>query len=101
MPFTQMILTYMLLLVPEVVYWIQALRLFVYQAKSPEITQTIILWWYFTIAVGNFIVFWINEMGFELYQFDDYQFFFGVLLSVTRFIYPFIAYHFHPLPGTD
>lgn len=96
-----MLFAYTLLLVPEVVYWFQALRLFLYQTKSAEITQTIIMWWYFTIALGNFIIFFINEMAFELYQFDDYQLFCGLMLTCTRSMYPFISHLYSPLPGTD
>lgn len=97
----QMFCVYMLLIVPEVIYWFQALRLFVYQGTQPEITQTIVMWWYFMMAVANFVVFWINEMGIGLYQFDDYQLFFGFMLQLGRWSFPFMAHWYRPLPGTD
>lgn len=98
---TVMLLPYCLLIFGEIVFWIQGLRLFLYQSEEPEIQQTIIMWWYFTIAVGNFIVLWINQSGIEFYQFDDYQFLCGVLLTVTRSIYFYLSMMYNPLPGTD
>lgn len=97
----QMFFVYLLLIVPEVIYWFQALRLFLYQAKQPEILQTVVMWWYFMMAIGNLIVFWINEMGWSLYQYDDYQFFFGFMLQLVRFSYPLLSDWYKPLPGTD
>lgn len=101
MSYTVMLLPYCLLIVGEIVFWIQGLRLFLSQTTEPEIQQTIIMWWYFTIAVGNFIVFWINEMGIEFYQYDDYQFFCGVLLTMTKKAYFYLEMMYEPLPGTD
>lgn len=97
----QMFMVYTLLILPEVVYWLEALRLFMYQSTHPEITQTIVLWWYFTMALGNFFIFWVNEMGVQLYQYDDYQLFLAVSLQGGRFAYPFLAHNYKPLPGTD
>lgn len=98
---SRMFFVYMLLIMPEVIYWIQALRLFLRQSKQPEILQTIVMWWYFTMAFGNFLVFCVNELGFQWYQFDDYQFLFGSLLQLARFSYPILSFWYRPLPGTD
>lgn len=96
-----MFFVYMLLIVPEVIYWSSALNLLLKQSTHPEITQTIVMWWYFTIALGNFVVFWVNELGVQLYQSDDYQFYFGAVLQLSRFAYPWISFWYQPLPGTD
>lgn len=100
MRFYWLIPQFILIAFGELMFGIPAVKFFLSQENDPAIRQTILMFWYLTIALGNVLVIAVSQIR-AFYFFDDYQFVFCAMMAFAVFLFFLLAHMYTPRPGTD